>query len=105
MKVTITLIALLLAGCTSTPGWQTETIYLQNTDGEVVQCGPYGDGGKVSASQRVVRVLSEGPNERIQKREYLFLELRQCVTDYQQAGYKRIKTLPDENGSVTSPSR
>ena len=106
MRVLITLVALLLAGCTSTTDLATETIYLQNADGEVVQCGPYG-GGEISGSERFRRVM-QGASEgyRGRGREYLdslkephLTRLRQCLFDYQMAGYGRIPAPPEPEPS------
>ena len=62
LKVTTVLIA--LTGCLVT----FETVYLQNPEGDVAQCGTYTD-------------FAAEVRER---------NLRNCVTDFQRAGYDRI---------------
>lgn len=66
--------ALLLAGCVS----QTETITLKNASGQVAQCGPYPSPGIGSAG------LIGGQTAMAEER------LRNCVTDFQKAGYQRV---------------
>ena len=62
------ILALGLAGCAS-----SQTVYLQNTQGEQVQCGPYTNYGNIaSASQTAQR------------------KLRYCIEDFQSQGYVRI---------------
>ena len=67
MKRFIIALALACAGCST-----TETVYLAR-DGQTVQCGPYKE------------ELLEAGGPAIPERR-----LRQCVEDFQRAGYQRI---------------
>ena len=68
MKVfLVSMFVILLAGCAT-----SEAVYLQNSTGQTVQCGPYTVGGSIPQA-----------NVRVQER------LRDCVADYQRQGYER----------------
>ena len=62
-KLLIIVVAFSLTGCI-----MAETVYLQDDDGNIVQCGPY---------REITAALSQA-------------NLRNCVNDYQLAGYERI---------------
>ena len=62
------ILALGLVGCTS-----TETVYLINESGARVTCGPYDHG-----QFKDTRVTAEA-------------SLRNCVEDFQRAGYDRVE--------------
>ena len=61
--VAILVLALSVSGCSS------EIVYLKSAEGEQVQCGPYTGYAKVN----------------------VYYDLRNCVEDYQEAGYERTQ--------------
>lgn len=63
-------VLVLLGGCAA----DTETVYLANPQGQRVQCGPYKDD----------LIGNTGGANGLERR------LRQCVEDYQRAGYQRV---------------
>ncbi len=67
MRATIILMAVGLAGCAT-----SETVYLQNTSSQTVQCGPYTGyfGSRYVMTQN---------------------QLRDCIADYQRQGYERVQ--------------
>jgi hypothetical protein len=60
----VLVLALGLAGCAS------ETVFLENAQGERVQCGPYAGGGNAMLAQN---------------------SLRNCIEDFQRTGYERVQ--------------
>lgn len=70
MKKSAVLLLLLLGGCATA----SETVYLARTDGQRAQCGPYSES-----------MMAPGDNQ-----AHNDARLRQCVRDYQMAGYERV---------------
>ena len=77
-----------LLGCAST---STEAVRLAHPDtpSEVVQCGPYA----VSAMDKVAA------GTRARARSFAYLQLRDCIEDYQRQGYRRV---PEANRNGAS---
>ena len=71
------LACLLLCGC-NLDGPVTETVYLAKPGAANVQCGPYGK--KIE--------MAGGDSSAIQANYQR--QLRDCVNDYQKAGYQRV---------------
>ena len=67
MRATIILMVVGLAGCAT-----SETVYLQNTSSQTVQCGPYT--GYFGSAY----VMTQN-------------QLRDCIADYQRQGYERVQ--------------
>ena len=70
----ILLLAIFLYGCA-----MSETVYLQNAEGELVQCGPYTNYGNIPNAVDSTRT-----------------QLRDCVGDYQRQGYERVPEPTNE---------
>ncbi len=68
MRATIILMAIGLAGCTT-----SEIVYLQNASSQTVRCGPYTNYGHIPSAN----VTTQN-------------ELRDCIADYQRQGYERV---------------
>ena len=61
-------VAIASSGCAT-----SEVVYLKNTNGQTVRCGPYAGYGSLPAQA-----------------EQANAKLRDCVSDYQRQGYERV---------------
>lgn len=74
MKRCAILLPLLLSACAS-----SEIIYMKNVAGEVVRCGPYTVSSMGGSPGSLMGGIDQGGRS----------QLRQCVGDYEVAGYRR----------------
>ena len=82
--VVTVMLAGVLGGCVT----QSETVHLENDEGETVRCGPY-------SATRYDGLLSNRAD-----REFVRAQLRDCVGDYERQGYRRVeRTGHGESGS------